>query len=170
MIKMLMPTLDQISLFQGLSPVQTSLLQSVMEPCEFLENTVVFEQGEAAQYLYVLVRGEVSVSHKAYDGPVITIAHVCAGGIFGWSSALGHPTYTSRAICAVDCQAYRITGRALHHLCNQNPDSGLIILERLADVIAERLSSTHSQVLEMLTQSPDSNGECLRRISRNGRQ
>jgi CRP-like cAMP-binding protein len=162
--------MDQISLFQGLNPVQASLLQPLMEPCEFPENTVVFEQGEAAQYLYILVRGEVLVRYKAYDGPVITVAHVGPGGIFGWSAALGRPMYTSGAICTADCQAYRITGRALHHLCNQNPDSGMIILERLADVIAERLSSTHSQVLEMLTQSPDSNGECLRRISRNGSQ
>lgn len=162
--------MDQISLFQGLSPAQAGLLQSLMEPCEFLRDSSIFEQGEAAQYLYVLVRGEVLVRYKAYDGPVITVAHVGPGGVFGWSAALGRPAYSSGAICATNCQAYRIMGRALHHLCNQNPDSGMIILERLADVIAERLSSTHSQVLEMLTQSPDSNGECLRRVSRNGNQ
>jgi hypothetical protein len=38
----------------------------------------------------------------------------------------------------------------LKQLCEQYPDTGVIILERLAEVIAQRLQKTHAFVVDML--------------------
>jgi hypothetical protein len=40
----------------------------------------------------------------------------------------------------------------LRRLCETHPKTGVVILERLAEVIAERLRSTHEHVVEMLRQ------------------
>ena len=40
-------------------------------------------------------------------------------------------------------------------MCEKHPSTGLLILERLSDVIAERLQSTRSQIFTMLSQSVD---------------
>ena len=40
-------------------------------------------------------------------------------------------------------------------MCEKHPNTGLMILERLSGVIAERLQSTRSQIFSMLTQSVD---------------
>ena len=46
----------------------------------------------------------------------------------------------------------RVRGKDLKYLCEEHPDTGILILERLAWVIAERLRHTHEQVIDLLKQ------------------
>lgn len=139
-------------IFSGLDSCQISQLLPYMVECRFARDSVVFEQGAAAEYLYILLVGEVIVDFKPYDGPLLTVAHIEPGGIFGWSTALGREVYTSGAIATEDCLAYRIRGDRLSAFCKDYPDTGRILLEHLASSIAERLRSTHIQILEILSQ------------------
>jgi len=141
---------DQVKLFKDLSPAQKQLLKPLFMPCDCYGDTVLFEQGDPAEYLYLVVTGEIIIRHKPEDGPPITVARVKAGGVVGWSAALGNRTYTSAAICARYTQMLRVSGTDLRELCEQHPETGILILERLAEVIAERLRHTHKQVVEIL--------------------
>jgi CRP-like cAMP-binding protein len=125
---------------------------------------VIFEQGASAKYLYILQVGEVLVRFKPYDGPALTVARILPQGVFGWSAALGRDAYTSAAVTALPSEAYRIRASDLRTLCERVPDTGAIFLDRLAGVIAERLQNTHSEILTMLNQGIDRNGECSKRI------
>jgi len=128
---------------------------SLLEPVNLAQNEVIFEQGRIAEHLYILLEGEVVVNFKPYDGPQLTVAHIHSGGVFGWSAILGRQVYTSIALAAVDSVAIRMRGEELRSLCEEKPQTGLAILERLAGVIAERLNSTHAQIFTMLTESMD---------------
>ncbi len=127
----------------------------LLEPVDLAKNEVIFEQGRIADHLYILLEGEVVVNFKPYDGPQLTVAHIHPGGVFGWSAILGRQVYTSIALAAVDSVAIRMRGEELRSLCEEKPQTGLAILERLAGVIAERLNSTHAQIFTMLTESMD---------------
>ncbi len=83
---------------------------------------------------------------------VITAWNRQAEAVFGWSAALGRGRYTSGAVCQEQSEALVISGAALRRLCEVDPETGVLILERLAEVIAERLQATHAQVLAMLHQ------------------
>ncbi|HVN54036.1 MAG TPA: Crp/Fnr family transcriptional regulator [Anaerolineaceae bacterium] len=152
---MFVQDLAHLSIFQGLSECQIAQIQPLLEVCDYSRDTVVFEQGDPAQYLYILFKGEVLVRYKAYDGPVITVARIGPGGVFGWSSALGRPTYTSGAVCTQDSHVFRMSGKALLRLCDLDPDTGSQILTRLTAVISERLNTGHTQILGFLTQGID---------------
>ncbi len=141
---------DQLPLFEGVNPAQLTLLRQIFTPVDSYANTMLFEQGDPAEFLYLVVVGEVIVNFKPDDGPAITVARVQPGGVVGWSAALGSRSYTSRAECLVYTQMLRVRGTDLRKLCDQNPETGLLILDRLATVIAERLSSTHKQVVALL--------------------
>jgi CRP-like cAMP-binding protein len=141
---------DQLPLFDGINLGQRVLLRQIFTPVDSYANSMLFEQGEPAEYLYLVVEGEVIVNFKPDDGPAITVARVQPGGVVGWSAALGSRAYTSRAECLVYTQLLRVRGTDLRKLCEQNPETGLLILDRLATVIAERLSSTHKQVVALL--------------------
>ena len=143
---------DQLPLFEGLHPTQLELLRPLFIPCDCYSDTVLFTQGDPAEYLFVVVIGEVIIQHKPEDGPPITVTRVNPGGVVGWSAALGNRTYTSSAVCTVYSQMLRVRGEDLRILCEQYPDTGILILERLATVIAERLRNTHDQVMDMLKQ------------------
>jgi CRP-like cAMP-binding protein len=141
---------DQLPLFEGINPVQRAMLRQIFTPVDSYANSLLFEQGELAEFLYLVVEGEVIVNFKPDDGPAITVAHVQPGGVVGWSAALGSRAYTSRAECLVYTHLLRVRGTDLRKLCEQYPETGLLILDRLATVIAERLSSTHKQVVALL--------------------
>lgn len=149
-----------IPLFRGLDADQIDQIRPMVEVCRFPSNRTVFEQGEKAKYLYVVIEGYVVIRYKPFDGPPLTVARIAPGGVFGWSAALGHEAYTSSAVCSQPTAAYRITGQNLHCLCQNHPETGTIILERLANVIAERLASTHTQIVNILGQGIDDNGDC----------
>jgi CRP/FNR family transcriptional regulator, cyclic AMP receptor protein len=83
--------------------------------------------------------------------------------VFGWSAALRRDIYTSGASAVQESVAYRIRGVKLPEICSRYPETGGLLLERLASVIAERLRSTHTQVLGILTQGIDSRDNCSRR-------
>ncbi len=137
-------------LFRGLLPTQLKLLCPLFTSCEFVADTLLFEQGDPAENLFAIVSGEVVVNFKPDDGPTITVARVQPGSIVGWSAALGSRRYTSSAICTTYTQLLRARGDDLRHLCLQHPDTGNILLDRLATIIAERLHSTHDLVLSLL--------------------
>jgi len=74
------------------------------------------------------------------------------GGVFGWSAAFGTGTYTSGAVCRGNVELLKVKGDDLKTLRQNHPETGILILERLAEVVAERLesSTTHSQVVALL--------------------
>jgi len=94
----------------------------------------------------------VLISYKPDDGLPITVARVGPGGVVGWSAALGNRLYTSSAACTIYSQMLRVCGDDLRSLCRQDPDTGVIVLDRLATIIAERLRHTHDQVISLLKQ------------------
>lgn len=145
-------TFNHLPLFQGLSNEQLALLRPLFEPCNFCAETALFEQGDLAEYIYLVVDGEIAIQYKPEDGPVITLSRVRPGGVVGWSAALGNRLYTSGAYTTVATQTLRLRGDTLRALCNEQPDTGLLILERLASIISERLRNTRDQVMALLAE------------------
>jgi CRP-like cAMP-binding protein len=160
--------LSQVPIFRGLGEMQLEFLDPFVELCHFAKGQVIFDQGQAATYMYILRQGEVIIQYKPYDGPLLTVAHIASGDVFGWSAALGRMEYTSAAIAVLDSKAYQLRGEGLSRICSQYPEAGVVILGRLSSVIAERLQSAHAQILTMLSQGLY--GEVEQRNSGNGKK
>jgi CRP-like cAMP-binding protein len=152
---MLQQDLAQLPIFHDFNEAQIEQLQPLLEYSPFAPDQVIFEQNQIADYLYILLTGEVLVRYKPDDGPILTVAKIGFGGVFGWSAALGRRVYTSSAITVKDCEMYRIHGKQLRQFCEEHPETGAILLERLADVIAQRLHNTHPHILNILSRGVD---------------
>jgi len=143
---------DKLPLLRDLTPSQRAILRPIFVPCDFYADDRLFAQGDAAEYLYLVVSGEVIITYQPEDGSQILVTHVREGGVVGWSAALGNRCYTSSAACTCYTQMLRVRGTDLRLLCRECPDTGILILDRLATVIAERLRNTHEQVISLLKQ------------------
>lgn len=168
-IIMLRKEFTELSIFHGLNPEQLDQLATLIEFYSFPKGELIFGQGQATDFIYILLKGEVEIRYKPYDGPILSVARIFVGGVFGWSAVVGHESYTSMAVASTNGEAYRICGQSLHDFCASNPETGVIILEHLASAIAERLQSTHSQILTILGQSMDVEDQCQKRIEENGK-
>lgn len=143
---------QHLILFRGLPEDQAGLIRRVFQPLVAPAGEVLFAQGDPAEYLYVLVEGEVHIRYKPDDGQPILLTRVHSGGVVGWSAALGNPAYTSSVVCETNCLLLRTRAGDLRTLCAQYPETGGVILDRLAAVVAERLHITHQNVLSLLEQ------------------
>ncbi len=141
---------SQLQFFSGLTPAQQEQLVPLFTRCDYVTGDVIFEQGDRASSLYLVVSGEVAVRFKPEDGPAIIAARVQPEGMVGWSAALGREFYTSSVDCLEDCTLLMVNRNDLRDLCKNDPVTCTLILERLAIVIAERLRNTHEHVLTLL--------------------
>ena len=146
-----------LSLFDGLGPDQIHQLSPFMEEVHFEKDQIIFEQGQLAFCLFILLEGKVVVRFKPYDAPPLNVTVILPGGVFGWSAALGRKEYTSGAVAMVCCTAYRLRSDSLKQLYHNCPETGGVLLDRLAGGIAERLKNSHSEVLQILVKGIESN-------------
>jgi CRP/FNR family cyclic AMP-dependent transcriptional regulator len=145
-------SLHALPLFHNrLGSKELDLLAAYMEKETFKAGTIVFAQGDSAERLYLLTEGQMAIRYQPFDGgELLTVTEVGPGGVVGWSAALGRRKYTSFAEALTDCCALSIRGQDLRQICEAHPESGVVILEALAEVIAERLRNTHEHVIALL--------------------
>ena len=143
-------SLDSLPLFKGLNDQTLQLLEPLFESYSCLAGEVIFEQGDPAHYLYLILEGIVEVRYKPYDGPPITITNLEQDSIIGWSAVIGNAAYTSGALCKKDCQAIRMSSRNLHGLCAKEPEAGRIILNLLAESVSSRWQDARNQIQLLL--------------------
>jgi CRP-like cAMP-binding protein len=137
-------------LFQDLDPAQIALLKPLFEQFTCPANIVIFEQGTPPTYLYLLIKGEVAIRYKPYDGPPIILTHLHDGDVFGWSAVVGSPHYTSSIISETEVMAIRIQGIHLLKLFRDSPETGKIVMDRLAGIVSSRWKNAHAQVQSLL--------------------
>lgn len=151
--KQMFKKLESVPLFKDVDDYILHLLEPLFEPFSSPEGAVIFEQGEPAHFLYLVLEGSVEVLYKPYDGPQLTLTSLVQGSIIGWSAVVGNLTYTSGAICKEDVQAIRMASRDLHKLCASEPEVGRIILNLLADSVSSRWKDSREQIQTLLNSS-----------------
>ena len=143
-------SLESLRLFKDLDNQTLQLLEPLFEPYSCLAGEVIFEQGDPAHYLYLILEGVIEVRYKPYDGPPITVTNLEQDSIIGWSAVIGNAAYTSGAVCKEDCQAVRMSSRDLHGLCAREPEAGRIILNLLAESVSSRWQDAQNQIQLLL--------------------
>ncbi len=146
----MLSTLNGISLFEGLSPLQIELLRPLFDFYSCPPDTVIFNQGDRADSLYLITGGNALIQYKPYDGPPITLARLKPGDAFGWSAVIGNPFYSSGIVSSTSLEAIRIRGTVLARLCREHPTTGTIILNRLARGVSGRWKDAQVQVQALL--------------------
>ncbi len=149
---MLPEAFTKLKIFEGLNSVQLASLAPLFNICNCDENEVIFSQGDLAEHLYVVVEGCVAICFNPDDGEPIIVAHIEKDDVFGWSAAFGSDYYTSGATCLEKTTLLCVRGEDLKNFHEKHPKTGILVLDRLAKVVARRLKRTHThdQVVAML--------------------
>jgi len=148
----LIEIMSQMHIFNGLNPAQLAMLEPLFALYTCEADEVIFQQGDAAEYLYIVIEGDVAIIFKPDDDEAITVANIEKDGVFGWSAAFGSGSYTSGAVSRSPSKMLRVRGEALKAFHKKHPKTGILVLDRLAKVVASRLkrTHTHNQVVAML--------------------
>lgn len=168
-VAMFKDVLRDIPVFKGFTEAQLDVLTSAFEIFDYPNGAHIFEQGQAAHYLYILTAGQVIIRYKPFDGPQLTVATINPGGVFGWSAAIGRTLYSSGALTVEDSQGYRVSKARLAELCAENPETSAVLLKHLAVLVNNPMDPTHAEVLKILDRGIRRNGNCDQRMVQDGR-
>ena len=143
---------NNVELFEDIESEQLAKIKPLFKPCQYQAGETIFEQGQQAESLFILVDGVVAIRFDPHDGEILTVATIEKDGVFGWSAVFGSATYTSGAICMEDAQLLCVDGCDLKEFNKKDPKTCILVLNRFAKVVAQRLkrSHRHSQVVAML--------------------
>ncbi len=149
--------LTHFSPFRDLGAADLKIIAPLFSARTYPAGAIVIEQGERATCLYLLTQGEVMIRYKPYDGEAINLNRLKAGSVFGWSAALGNPVYSASVVCNTDCEVLIICGKDLHQLQASHPQTGRVVLDRLAQSVSARRANANAQVKAIINKGVNEN-------------
>jgi CRP-like cAMP-binding protein len=137
-----------LPLFAGLTDDALDALLREARAVRHAKNSHVFEEGEEAHSLFVLLHGHVRAEKTTPDGKQIVVRYVSAGEVFGVAQAIGLKSYPATAVAAVDSVSLAWPSAAWPRLVAQHPSLATNTLQ----TVGQRLQETHTRVIEMTTE------------------
>jgi CRP-like cAMP-binding protein len=107
---------------------------------------VLFDQGDKAEKLYIVIDGEVDLQYTLGNGELRTVDTLVAGDLMMWSALVEPYRSTATGTAKKDTKLITIDGAKLRELCEQDHDLGYRILLSLAQLLATRLEGARVQV------------------------
>ncbi|MEJ2550289.1 MAG: ATP-binding protein [Anaerolineales bacterium] len=120
------------------------------------EGTVLFKEGAAADKLYLLLEGKISLEMLVQLGSTgtprrATFSVAGPGNAVGWSSLVPPYIYTSSGVCIEDVKLLALSGDDLRAYMNEHPDIGHAICQRTASIIRGRMTNATSMLTYFLS-------------------
>jgi CRP-like cAMP-binding protein len=140
----------KLALFEGFSAEELDELKSIIEVVQYSAGETILSQTRRATNLYIVVSGEVEITHKPYDAPAISVGRLSSGGVFGWSSILGREVYSSTVTTNAPTTVYRIQAYKLQQFCELHHETGVVLLEKIAMSVAQQPAKIHEQIMSMI--------------------
>jgi len=100
------------------------------------KGAVLFREGDAARYFYVLVEGKVLLTIQDAATPHYVATKI--GELFGWSSAVGRDFYSATAECLVPTTVMKVDRLDLERVFDEHPRSGKVFYRLLAEALGQR--------------------------------
>jgi CRP-like cAMP-binding protein len=147
--------LKKTELFEALDESELSaiLSHSRVESCP--EGRIIFQEGEEATYLYVLIEGTIDLSVKAQEKVAVMASQTrTEGSVFGIPSLLEPYRYNVTAKCLVPSKILRIEADHLKRRMEEDPRLGMAIIKKLARIYFNRLNELRTGVVNFFKMFP----------------
>ena len=113
----------------------------------------VFEIDTSADYLYLLLDGDIELHYSVVDSLVsdkskdFFVGDIDPGEAFGLSALLAPFTYTASCIATKESKAIKVDAKKLLALADENPKLGYAMMTKLAETAFERLGVVRSELV-----------------------
>ena len=126
-------TLARVDVFRPLLDDEREQVAGLLDAAPFSRGERITRQGAEAHWLYLIVKGEVSVRVEL-DGAEKEVATLHAGEVFGEMSLLTGENRTASVYALTDVECWRLTRDDFHQILAQRPE----VAAPIAALLAER--------------------------------
>jgi small-conductance mechanosensitive channel len=126
--------LHRVELFAGLQEEELRTVSEHLIFAPFASGDVIFRQGDAAHWLYLLTGGEAEVWVDFPDQPRKLFRTVLAGSTFGERGVLTGEPRRDTVVARTDVVCYRLGRATVEEILHSRPE----IAEAIAEILARR--------------------------------
>jgi CRP-like cAMP-binding protein len=144
--------LSGFPLFRDISPAVLEQIAAISEEITFLAGQSVFREGEKAEHVHFLIKGSLALKVNIMTRPdSVTVSFVEKSfECFGWSGMVPPSHFTATAYCEQDSSILAIPGKDLLKILSANRDDGYLVMQRMAEMISDRLRNSRQALLKTL--------------------
>ncbi|MGE3539845.1 MAG: cyclic nucleotide-binding domain-containing protein [Candidatus Tectimicrobiota bacterium] len=145
----LQPLIAAHPFFRDLEPHLLEIIVGCATNGRFAAGTFLCREGEPANQFYLIRHGKAALQIHLPERGSLTIETIEPGEVLGWSWLF--PPYRWH----FDVQALELTralvfdGQCLRTKCEADHDLGYALMQRFAQVMAQRLQATRLQLLDL---------------------
>jgi len=142
--------LKRLDIFDNLNKQELEAITEIADIRDCPKATVIFTENQEADALFVLLQGNVALHFEVGRHEEAIVHSVGAGQAFGWSALIQPYLFTASAKCINNSKLVVIDRYRLRSLLDEDCHMGFVVMEKLAELVSERLKDTRLQLISML--------------------
>ena len=142
--------LKRCELFLGFDDQTLGDIAAFAKRATFEAGQVLFDRDEEGHYAYVILKGRVRQGFEVSPGTEVWFLTGEPGELFGFGSLIGPRTRAMRAKTSERTEVVAIDADALLGYLETHPSFGFVFMERLAQIIYQRLNNCRLQVIHLM--------------------
>jgi len=127
--------------FSAVSEESLAQLAELAEPMEVPRGTEMFHEGEVAEDLFIIVRGEVDIQFQLGSGQLKAVDKLLDGDLLNWSALIEPYKLTATGTAARPTEMISFNARKLRELCDRDHELGFRVMSKVCEVLAKRLQA-----------------------------
>lgn len=132
---------------RGMSHEQLAVLAEAGRDVRFPAGHRLFEDGGNAARFWLIQSGHVWLDlHVPGEGPVV-IETIGMGELLGWSWLFPPYKWAFGAVAVADVQAFEFAAPAVRQCCEDDPELGYELSQRMTRVLSRRLQATRIRLI-----------------------
>ena len=141
--------LRRYQLFGSLAPEHVNAIAMLTEEVQLESGEMIFETGQPADYLYILVKGCIDLFYVAVDEintelrKELFVSEINPGEPFGISALLDPWVYQGTVRTTCPSRVLRAEATGLRALCEVDPAIAAVLMRGMAQAALSRLHDTH---------------------------
>ena len=145
-IEDVLPILNRIAVFGGLSDTQLYEVFRVLEKAHFHRGEFIFEKGDAPSHIYIVWKGRVELLLEV-KGSYFAEMAFSVGDSFGETSVIGILPHTAGAMAVEDTQLIVLSKEALFSFRKSDPSLFTMLVLNIAREACRRLNRADETLL-----------------------
>lgn len=135
--------------FHGLPSPALTEVAGCARTARFDEGQILFRAGQQANTFYLVRHGRVSIELHNPSRGTVTLDTLHDGEVVGWSWLVPPYMWMFDARAAQSTSAVAFDGACLRGKCDADPALGYALMQRVSQVMYERLQAARVQMLDM---------------------
>jgi CRP-like cAMP-binding protein len=140
--------------FSFLRPEQIATISNASKVATYRAGETVYVQGSKAQFLHVVLAGEVALRLPGKGAVSILIDQLGPGAMFGTSLGSAQDRYQLTAQCLSDCRILKIETAVLRRLMDEDLLMGYAIQQRISELYFNRYIETMQKLQAIVMTIP----------------